>query len=83
MAQKIQIRIADLDFYGHVSNAVYLNFFESVHVTYFRVLSESLELKPLEARDLREYSYVIAVATVRYKAPSTSKTTSMAPRAFA
>jgi acyl-CoA thioester hydrolase len=35
---KIQIRYSDIDFMGHVNNAVYLNYFEYTRVYYFNIL---------------------------------------------
>ncbi len=46
---------------------------------YFKVLSESLGPRPPEPGGLLGVRYVIAVAAVRYKAPSTSKNLSIAP----
>jgi acyl-CoA thioester hydrolase len=69
VVEKITVRYADLDPYGHVSNAVYLSFFESVRIAYLRTISKNLGLGPLEAGDLPGVRYVIAEATVRYKAP--------------
>ncbi|MCB0479573.1 MAG: acyl-CoA thioesterase [Crocinitomicaceae bacterium] len=34
----IQIRFSDVDLMGHVNNAVYLNYFESARMNYFRTL---------------------------------------------
>jgi acyl-CoA thioesterase FadM len=39
VAEKLQLCYGDLGPYGHVNNIVYLNFFESVYVTYWRALS--------------------------------------------
>ena len=69
VVERVQVRYQDLDPYGHVTNAVYLNFFESVRVAYLRALSENLGLGPLKAGDLPGMPYVLAEATVRYKAP--------------
>jgi YbgC/YbaW family acyl-CoA thioester hydrolase len=69
VAEKITVRYADLDPYGHLSNAVYLSFFGSVRIACLRTLSTNLGLGPLEAGDLPGVGYVIAEATVRYTAP--------------
>ena len=69
VVEKISVRYADLDPYGHVSNAVYLSFFESARIAYLRVLSEKLGFGPLEAGDLPGMRYVIAENTGRYKVP--------------
>ncbi len=69
VVEKISVRYADLGPYGHVSNAVYLSFFESARIAYLRALSKNLGLGPLEAGDLPGVRYVIAEATVRCKDP--------------
>jgi acyl-CoA thioester hydrolase len=69
VAEKITVRYADLDPYGHLSNAVYLSFFGSVRIACLRTLSKNLGLGPLEAGDLPGVRYVIVEATVRYTAP--------------
>lgn len=61
-------RYQDLDPYGHVNNAVHLSFFESARVAYWRALAENLGLR-MEAGDFPGVRYVIAEATVRYRAP--------------
>jgi acyl-CoA thioester hydrolase len=67
--EKISIRYQDLDPYGHVNNAVYLAYFEAARIAYWRKLAEDLGLGSLEAGDLPGVRYVVAEATVRYKAP--------------
>jgi acyl-CoA thioester hydrolase len=37
--ERIAIRYKDLDPYGHVNNAVYLEFFEEIHLAYWRALA--------------------------------------------
>jgi acyl-CoA thioesterase FadM len=37
---RLEIRYGDLDPYGHVNNAVYLEFFEKVRICYWRVLAD-------------------------------------------
>lgn len=69
MVERLQIRYQDLDPYGHVTNAVYLGFFESARVAYWKVLAENVGLGPLEAGDPPGVRFVVAEATVRYKAP--------------
>lgn len=67
--EKISIRYQDLDPYGHVNNAVHLAYFEAARIAYWRRLAENLGLGSLEAGDLPGVRYVVAEATVRYKAP--------------
>lgn len=67
--EKITVRYGDLDPYGHVNNAAHVSYFESARIAYFRTLADRLELGPLVAGDIPGVSYVIAEATVRYKAP--------------
>ena len=67
--EKLAVRYQDLDPYGHVNNAVHLSFFESARVAYWRKLAEKRGIRELEAGDFPGVRYVIAEATVRYKAP--------------
>ena len=69
VVEKIQVRYQDLDPYGHVNNALHMSFFETVRIAYFEGLAEAAGIGPLEAGDLPGVRYVIAEATVRYKAP--------------
>jgi acyl-CoA thioester hydrolase len=66
---RLEIRYGDLDPYGHVNNAVYLEFFEKVRICYWRVLADMAGIEKLEAGDVPGARYVIAETTVRYKAP--------------
>ena len=65
----LEIRYGDLDPYGHVNNAVYLEFFEKIRICYWRVLAETAGIQKLEAGDVPGARYVIAETTVLYKAP--------------
>ncbi len=38
--KRVAIRYQDLDPYGHVNNAVYLEFFEEIRIAYWRALAE-------------------------------------------
>ena len=67
--EKLAVRYQDLDPYGHVNNAIHLGFFESARVAYWRKLAEKRSVGKLEAGDFPGVRYVIAEATVRYKAP--------------
>src|SRR5688500_9514631 len=66
---RLEIRYGDLDPYGHVNNAVYLEFFEKIRICYWRVLADMAGIQKLEAGDVPGARYVIAETTVRYKAP--------------
>lgn len=65
----LEIRYGDLDPYGHVNNAVYLEFFEKIRICYWRILAETAGIEKLEAGDVPGARYVIAETTVLYKAP--------------
>lgn len=69
VVEKLQIRYQDLDPYGHVNNAYHIVYFESLRMAYWKELAGRLDLGPLEAGDIPGARYVIAEATVRYKAP--------------
>jgi acyl-CoA thioester hydrolase len=66
---RLEIRYRDLDPYGHVNNAVYLEFFEKIRICYWRVLADMAGIEKLEAGDVPGARYVIAETSVRYKAP--------------
>jgi acyl-CoA thioester hydrolase len=66
---RLEIRYGDLDPYGHVNNAVYLEFFEKVRICYWRALADLAGIDELEAGDVPGARYVIAETTVRYKIP--------------
>ena len=69
VVEMISVRYQDLDPYGHVNNAVHLEFFEAARIAYLEALAKSRGLGPLVTGDIPGVSYVIAEATVRYKAP--------------
>jgi acyl-CoA thioester hydrolase len=69
MVEKISVRYQDLDPYGHVNNAVHLEFFEAARISYLEALAGIRGLGPLVTGDIPGVKYVIAEATVRYKAP--------------
>ena len=69
VVEELQVRYQDLDPYGHVNNALHVVYFESLRMAYWQRLAEDLDLGPLEAGDIPGARYVIAEATVRYKAP--------------
>ena len=66
---QIEIRYGDLDPYGHVNNAVYLEFFEKIRMRYWRAIAELVGIDELEAGDVPGARYVIAETTVRYETP--------------
>ena len=69
MVEEISVRYQDLDPYGHVNNALHLAYFEAARLAYWDLLAQNLGLGPLEAGDIPGMRYVIAEATVRYRAP--------------
>ena len=69
VALRIEIRYNDLDTYGHVNNAVYLEFFEEIRMAYWRSLAELIGMKALEAGDIPGARYVIARTGLSFKAP--------------
>ena len=69
VVERLAIRYQDLDPYGHVNNAVYLGFFETIRIAYWRALASIIGLEKLEAGDIPGARYVIAETTVRYRAP--------------
>lgn len=69
VVETIQVRYQDLDPYGHVNNAVHMSYFETARLAYFQALAREAGIGALEAGDLPGVRYVIAEATVRYKAP--------------
>jgi acyl-CoA thioester hydrolase len=66
---RIAIRYNDLDPYGHVNNAAYLEFFEEIRLAYWRALADLIGFEELEAGDIPGARYVLAETTVRFKAP--------------
>ena len=64
----MEVRYGDLDPYGHVNNAVYLEFFEQLRMAYWRALAERAGITDIVAGDVAGARYVIAETTVRYKA---------------
>ena len=66
---RLEVRYGDLDPYGHVNNAVYLEFFEEIRIAYWRALADLAGIQELEAGDVPGARYVIAETTVRFKLP--------------
>lgn len=69
VTERITIRYQDLDPYGHLNNAVHLALFESVRVAYMRELARSMDLGDLQAGDIPGVRYLVAEASLSYKAP--------------
>jgi acyl-CoA thioester hydrolase len=67
--KRITIRYNDIDPYGHVNNAVYLEFFEEIRLAYWRSLADLAGFTELETGDVPGARYVIAETTVRFRAP--------------
>ena len=71
---RLEIRYGDLDPYGHVNNAVYLEFFEKVRICYWRALADLAGIEELEAGDVPGARYVIAGNdSAIFRAGSTSR----------
>lgn len=66
--ERLEIRYKDLDPYGHVNNAVYLEYFESIRLAYWRALADAIGAD-LEAGDIPGARYVIAETNVRFRNP--------------
>jgi len=66
---RFEFCFGDLDPYGHVNNAVYLEFFEEIRLAYWRALADLAGIEDLEAGDVPGARYVIAETTVRFKLP--------------
>ena len=67
--ERVQVRYQDLDPYGHVNNAIHLQYFEAARLAYLGKLADHLGFGPLAAGDVPRMRYVIAEVTIRYKAP--------------
>ena len=66
---RLEIRYGDLDPYGHVNNAVYLEFFEKIRMDYWNALADLAGIREREAGDVPGARYVIAETTIRFKLP--------------
>ena len=66
---RLEIRYGDLDPYGHVNNAVYLEFFEKIRIDYWHALAELAGIREREVGDVPGARYVIAETTIRFKLP--------------
>ena len=69
VVEKITLRYGDLDPYGHVNNAMHVAYFEALRMAYWNRLAEHLGLGSTDAGDIPGARYVIAEATIRYRAP--------------
>lgn len=59
---EIKVRFRDMDAMGHVNNAVYLTYFEQGRIEYWKKLAETAKLK--------QAMFILAEATVAFKAPA-------------
>ncbi|MGI8866787.1 MAG: acyl-CoA thioesterase [Rubrobacteraceae bacterium] len=66
---RLEVRYSDLDPYGHVNNAIYLEYFEGIRLAYWRALADLAGFTNLESGDIPGARYVIAETTVRFKGP--------------
>ena len=64
---RLEIRYGDLDPYGHVNNAVYLEFFEKIRIVYWRALADLASIQEFVAGDVPGARYVIAETTIKFK----------------
>jgi acyl-CoA thioester hydrolase len=64
---RLEIRYGDLDPYGHVNNAVYLEFFEKIRMVYWHAIADLAGIQEREAGDVPGARYVIAETTIRFK----------------
>jgi acyl-CoA thioester hydrolase len=80
---RLEIRYGDLDPYGHVNNAVYLEFFEKVRICYWRALADMAGIEQLEAGDVPGARYVIAETTVRYTLHGAARMRTVGNRSYA
>ena len=64
---RLEIRYSDLDPYGHVNNAVYLEFLEKIRMDYWHALATLAGIDEREAGDVPGARYVIAETTIRFK----------------
>ncbi len=62
---ELQVRSYELDFYGHVNNAIYLNYLEFARGEYLE--QEGLSFKDLVGKDI---FMIVARAELDYKAPA-------------
>lgn len=71
MVTRLEIRYTDLDPYGHVNNVVYLSYFETIRMAYWRALAEvsGIGVENMVAGDIPGARYVIAETALRFKAP--------------
>ncbi len=64
---RLEIRYGDLDPYGHVNNAVYLEFLEKIRMDYWHALATLAGIDERESGDVPGARYVIAETTIRFK----------------
>ncbi|CAN5663705.1 MAG: acyl-CoA thioesterase [Actinomycetota bacterium] len=69
VVRKLEVRYRDLDTLGHVNNAVFLEYFETVRFEYWWRIAEIIGVTEFVSGDLPGAQYVVAETTVRFKAP--------------
>lgn len=58
----IQIRFSDIDWMGHVNNAVYLNYIEKARIDFFKTAALKI--------DWRQIGIILARTEINYKMPA-------------
>ncbi len=69
VVRKLEVRYRDLDTLGHVNNAVFLEYFETVRFEYWWRIAALVGITEFVSGDLPGAQYVVAETTVRFKAP--------------
>lgn len=69
VVRELEVRYRDLDTLGHVNNAVFLEYFETVRFEYWWRIAEIIGITEFVSGDLPGARYVVAETTVRFKAP--------------
>lgn len=69
VVRELEVRYRDLDTLGHVNNAVFLEYFETVRFAYWWRIAELVGVTEFVSGDLPGARYVVAETTVRFKAP--------------
>jgi acyl-CoA thioester hydrolase len=65
----LEVRYRDLDTLGHVNNAVFLEYFETVRFEYWWRIAALVGVTEFVGGDIPDARYVVAETTVRFKAP--------------
>ncbi|MGH3085891.1 MAG: acyl-CoA thioesterase [Rubrobacteraceae bacterium] len=69
VVRKLEVRYRDLDTLGHVNNAVFLEYFETVRFEYWWRIAGIVGITGFVGGDLPGARYVVAETTARFKAP--------------